>query len=86
MVKLHAFGEVMATPPALLAVTLTSYLVDPASAAAGVKVAFRSVALYVVAPVTVAPAEVLTVKASVLWVIALSKVAVTVLLVATPVA
>ncbi len=45
VVKLHVFGDAIATPVALLAVTLTSYFVEPARAADGVKVAFRSVAL-----------------------------------------
>ena len=43
--KLHVFGDAMATPLALLAETLTSYFVDPANAADGVNVAFRSAAL-----------------------------------------
>ena len=45
VVKLHVLDDAMATPVALVAVTRTSYFVEPARAADGVKVAFRSVAL-----------------------------------------
>jgi hypothetical protein len=45
VVKPHVLGDVIATPVELLAETLTSYVVEPANAAEGVNVAFRSAAL-----------------------------------------
>ena len=45
VVKLQVFGEAITTPASLLAETLALKVVEPASAADGVNVAFLSVAL-----------------------------------------